>query len=58
MVIQPVLAPGDTHEYQSYCVLEGTTGSMEGFYQFRRSDGVDFRATIPKFLLRVGDVDA
>jgi ApaG protein len=50
---KPVLAPGDVHEYQSFCVLEGTEGSMEGFYQFRYSNGEEFRASIPRFLLRV-----
>jgi len=54
---QPVLAPGDVHEYESFCVLEGTEGSMEGVYHFRRSDGSEFEATIPKFLLRVLAID-
>lgn len=48
---QPVLAPGDTHEYESFCVLRGPLGHMEGFYEFRRSDGTSFKAEIPRFAL-------
>lgn len=50
---QPLLAPGEVHEYQSFCVLEGPSGSMEGFYEFTRPDGTRFKAAIPKFLLQV-----
>lgn len=49
---QPTLAPGAVHEYQSFCVLEGPEGSMDGFYEFRRPDGSRFKAQIPHFLLR------
>ncbi|WP_419161462.1 Co2+/Mg2+ efflux protein ApaG [Candidatus Palauibacter sp.] len=45
----PVLSPGDTHQYQSFCVLRGPTGHMEGFYHFRRRNGSVFRAPIPRF---------
>jgi len=48
---QPLLAPGKTHEYKSYCVLKGPTGHMEGHYTFERSDGSRFRARIPRFSL-------
>jgi ApaG protein len=48
---QPVLAPGDVHEYESFCVLQGERGSMEGFYEFRRTDGEDLKVTIPRFEL-------
>lgn len=51
----PVLAPGDVHEYQSFCVLEGEEGAMEGYYIFKRPDGEEFRATIPRFLLNTRD---
>ncbi|MCG8468978.1 MAG: Co2+/Mg2+ efflux protein ApaG [Gemmatimonadetes bacterium] len=47
----PVLEPGDAHRYQSFCVLRGHSGHMEGFYHFRRTDGSVFRAEIPRFLL-------
>jgi ApaG protein len=49
---QPTLAPGSVHEYQSFCILEGPEGSMEGFYEFLRPDGSRFNATIPPFFLR------
>ncbi|WP_420463233.1 Co2+/Mg2+ efflux protein ApaG [Candidatus Palauibacter sp.] len=45
----PVLGPGDSHRYHSFCVLRGPTGHMEGFYHFRRRDGSEFRAPIPRF---------
>ncbi|WP_419949633.1 Co2+/Mg2+ efflux protein ApaG [Candidatus Palauibacter sp.] len=45
----PVLRPGESHEYQSFCILRGPTGHMEGFYHFRRRDGSVFRAPIPRF---------
>ena len=49
----PTLAPGDVHEYNSFCVLEGPSGFMEGYYHFRCQDGSVFRAAIPRFLLQV-----
>jgi ApaG protein len=49
---QPSLAPGDFHEYNSYCVLETFEGSMEGTYLMRRSNGDTFNVTIPRFILR------
>ena len=48
----PTLAPGDAHEYNSFCVLEGRSGFMEGYYHFRREDGSVFRARIPRFMLQ------
>lgn len=50
---QPILAPGDVHEYESFCVLRGPTGTMRGYYEFRAADGSSFRAEIPVFALRV-----
>ena len=49
---QPVLAPGDVHEYNSFCVLETFTGTMEGTYLMQRPNGERFRITIPRFDLR------
>lgn len=48
---QPVLAPGDVHEYESFCVLRGRRGHMVGWYEFKRPDGSTFRAAIPRFEL-------
>ncbi|HET7459994.1 MAG TPA: Co2+/Mg2+ efflux protein ApaG [Longimicrobium sp.] len=50
---QPLLAPGDVHEYQSFCVLQGTEGSMEGTFEFLRPDGTRFKAAIPRFALHL-----
>lgn len=45
----PRLQPGGSHAYQSFCVLRGRTGHMEGFYHFRRNDGTVFKSAIPRF---------
>jgi ApaG protein len=47
----PLIEPGGEHEYQSFCVLAGPEGYMEGFYEFA-SDAGPFRATIPRFYLQ------
>jgi len=49
---QPVLAPGEGHEYNSFCILETFEGYMEGTYQMRKSDGELFDAIVPRFTLR------
>jgi ApaG protein len=48
---QPVLKPGDSHDYVSGCPLPTPTGAMEGQYRFIREDGGTFLAEIPKFQL-------
>lgn len=48
---QPFLAPGQSHEYKSYCVLQSPAGYMEGYYTFARPDGHEFRVEIPRFHL-------
>jgi ApaG protein len=50
---QPLLGTGEVHEYQSFCVLGGPEGTMEGYYEFVRPDATRFRADIPLFQLRV-----
>lgn len=50
---QPVMAPGDTHEYTSGAILQGPVGSMHGTYEMRRENGSGFKAVIPKFLLQM-----
>ena len=49
---QPVITPGKSHEYNSFCVLETFEGTMEGTYLMQRSNGEQFRALIPRFPLR------
>jgi ApaG protein len=46
-----VIAPGEAHEYESFCMLRGPLGHMEGYYEFRRPDRTSFRAGIPRFPL-------
>jgi ApaG protein len=48
---QPLIAPGNVHEYQSFCILKSGEGFMEGHYNFVRSDSSSFRAEIPRFIL-------
>jgi ApaG protein len=48
---QPVIAPGNVHEYQSFCILKSGEGFMEGHYSFVSPDGDTFRAEIPRFTL-------
>lgn len=48
---QPVIGPGEVHEYRSFCVLKAARGYMEGEYRFVRSDGTRFAAQIPRFTL-------
>lgn len=50
---QPLLAPGEVFEYQSFCMLHGPEGHMDGYYEFVRPEGAVFRASIPRFLLRI-----
>jgi ApaG protein len=46
---QPLLAPGDSHSYSSFCVLRSPMGYMEGYYTFQRPDGRRFRVDVPRF---------
>ncbi len=48
---QPVLHPGQSHDYVSGCPLTTSTGSMEGHYSFRLEDGTELKAAIPFFPL-------
>jgi ApaG protein len=48
---QPVVAPGQVHEYQSFCILKSGEGYMEGHYDFVRPDSTTFEAGIPRFIL-------
>ena len=48
---QPVLAPGQSHDYVSGCPLTRSMGSMEGHYTFVRQSGEQFEVKIPFFPL-------
>ena len=49
---QPVLEPGQIHEYGSGCHLQTDMGKMKGYYLFQRlEDGFQFQVKIPEFKL-------
>jgi ApaG protein len=51
---QPVLEPGDSHQYVSGCNLKSGLGKMRGTYQMERIvDGKEFTVEIPEFTLVV-----
>jgi ApaG protein len=48
---QPVLQPGESHDYVSGCPLTTPQGRMEGHYSFRTAGGETIEAAIPGFPL-------
>ena len=50
---QPVLPPGGSFEYTSYCPLKTPVGAMQGTYQMVTADGEQFDAVIAPFTLAV-----
>jgi ApaG protein len=48
---QPVIQPGETYEYSSFCPLTTPYGYMEGSYGMADERGQPFRAEIPMFTL-------
>lgn len=52
--LQPVLEPGETHEYVSGCNLKTSIGKMLGTYLMEKLiDGKQFHVEIPEFNLIV-----
>ncbi len=49
---QPVLGPGESFKYTSWCPLRTPAGMMRGSYQMIRSDGTPFDIEIAPFGLR------
>ncbi len=53
---QPILAPGESFEYTSWCLIATSTGTMHGSYQMATADGgfdaeiAPFRLTLPHSL--------
>jgi ApaG protein len=47
--LQPLIDPGESHRYRSYCVLHSASGTMEGHYTFERPGGRRFRVEVPRF---------
>ncbi|SNR39779.1 MULTISPECIES: Co2+/Mg2+ efflux protein ApaG [Hymenobacter] len=51
---QPILEPGESHQYVSGCNLKSGLGKMRGTYQMERlMDGSEFAVEIPEFTLVV-----
>ena len=48
---QPVLEPGESFEYTSFCPLSTPFGTMRGSYQMTTRDGSSFDAEIAEFAL-------
>ncbi len=49
---QPVLAPGESYKYSSWCPLKTPTGMMHGTYQMARASGGQFDIEIAPFGLK------
>jgi ApaG protein len=49
---QPVLAPGESFKYSSWCPLKTPTGEMRGTYQMVTTDGKQFDIEIAPFALK------
>lgn len=49
---QPVLAPGESFQYSSWCPLKTPTGEMRGTYQMETVTGEEFSIDIAPFGLR------
>jgi len=49
---QPVLEPGNKHQYVSWCPIPTEIGKMSGTFLFQKmSDGSNFEVQIPEFHL-------
>lgn len=48
---KPVLKPGESFEYTSFCPLKTPFGTMEGSYQMVARGGASFDVRIPRFEL-------
>ena len=49
---QPVLAPGESFKYSSWCPLKTPTGMMHGAYQMISAGGKEFDIAIAPFALK------
>jgi len=49
---KPIIQPGETYVYSSFCVLECNFGSMQGHYIFKNRESQEkFKVDIPRFKL-------
>lgn len=51
----PVILPGESFKYQSFCPLNTVWGTMEGAFQMKHPEGYMFDVKIERFVL-VADV--
>jgi ApaG protein len=49
---QPVLSPGESFKYSSWCPLKTSAGMMHGTYEMARTDGRRFDIEVAPFALR------
>jgi ApaG protein len=52
---QPMLGPGESFEYESFCPLRTSFGTMHGTYHMVPNDGDEFDAEIAPFPLGMPD---
>lgn len=45
---KPIIKPGESFEYNSFCPLNSDFGFMSGFYTMKDENGNLFKANIPK----------
>jgi ApaG protein len=50
--LQPIIKPGKTFAYNSFCQLLTPQGTMEGHYVMQTLDEVNFIVPIPQFVLQ------
>jgi ApaG protein len=53
---QPLIMPGESHQYTSAAVIETPVGCMQGSYEMSADDGVEFEAPITVFNLSMPNV--
>lgn len=53
---QPLLGPGESFEYTSFCPLRTSVGVMQGSYTMRTASGEAYRARIDPFTLAMPGV--
>lgn len=54
--MQPLIKPGKTFSYTSFCQLTTPQGTMEGEYEMMNLDDKHFNIQIPKFILSAPSV--
>ena len=52
---KPIIDPGKSYEYKSYCPLKTEYGAMNGFYTMKDEEGNLFKSIIPDFGLIAPD---